>query len=159
MRILVIGFGNPGRGDDGIGPEIARRLQQAALDGVTVEMDYQLAVEHAAMVAEHDLTVFVDAMVEDAVPFSLEPVAAVPTDAAFTHHVTPGQVVSLARACFGVAPPCYLLGVRARQMDDFAEGLTPEAQRDLEAALAYLVRFLSQQAAGTPELETTDGTR
>jgi hydrogenase maturation protease len=159
VRILIVGFGNPGRGDDGIGPELARRLERLALPGVTVEADYQLSVEHAALVAEHDLTVFVDAAVEAGAPFSFQPVAEASADAGFTHFVTPGQVVRLARACFGAAPPCYLLGVRAHAMDDFAEGLTPEAAADLEAALAHLVRFVARQTREASNLETSDAIR
>ena len=147
MKTLVIGFGNPGRGDDGIGPELARRLERLQLPDVTIEMDYQLSIEHAALVAEHDVAVFVDATVEGDAPFYFRPVAAAPTEAGLTHFVTPGQVVSLAKACFGAAPPCYLLGVRAYEMDDFAEGLTPEAEAGLEAALAHLVRVLARRSA------------
>jgi hydrogenase maturation protease len=163
VKTLVIGFGNPGRGDDGIGPELARRLARLALPDVTVEMDYQLSVEHAALVAEHDRTVFVDATVEDlgedGAPFSLRPVSDAPMDGGLTHFVSPGQVVSLARACFGVAPPCYLLGVRAYEMDEFAEGLTPRAEAGLEAALAHLVRVIEQSPRETSRLETSDAVR
>jgi hydrogenase maturation protease len=159
VKTLVIGFGNPARGDDGIGPELARRLERLHPPDVTIEMDYQLSVEHAALVAEHDLTVFVDATVEDGAPFYFRRVEATPTEAGLTHFVTPGQVVSLAKACFGAAPPCYLLGVRAFEMDDFAEGLTSEAEAGLEAALAHLVRVLGQPLRGASELETSDAIR
>ena len=43
-RILVIGYGNPGRRDDGLGPALAARLEALALPGVTVESDFQLAI-------------------------------------------------------------------------------------------------------------------
>jgi hydrogenase maturation protease len=148
MKVLVIGYGNPGRGDDGIGPELVRRLERMRLADVTVEVDYQLVVEHAAQVAEHDLVVFVDATVEQASPFSFGPVAAAPPRAGLTHFVSPGEVVSLAQACFGAAPPCYLLGVRAHEMDDFREGLTPEAESGLQQALAHLVEFIGERAGG-----------
>jgi Ni,Fe-hydrogenase maturation factor len=133
------------------------------LPDVTVEMDYQLSVEHAALVAEHDRTVFVDATAEDTgadgAPYYLRPVAETPTDAGLTHFVSPGQVVSLARACFGAAPPCYLLGVRAYEMDDFAEGLTPRAEAGLQAALAHLVHVIEQSPRETSRLETSDAIR
>ena len=145
---LVIGYGNPGRGDDGLGPELASRVEALALPGVRVEVAFQLAEEHSAWLAEHRTVVFVDATTEADAPFSFREVAPAPTDGGFTHHVTPGQVLSVARACFGAEPRCYLLAVRAREMDDFAEGLTPEASEALEAALAHLVAFLERQADG-----------
>ena len=48
---LLIGYGNPGRGDDGLGPAFARRIAARGLPGVTVEIDYQLTVDHALMIA------------------------------------------------------------------------------------------------------------
>ena len=143
---LVIGYGNPGRGDDGLGPALAARLEALGLPGVRVEVAFQLAIEHAAMLAEHERVVFVDATVAADAPFSFVEVTPVPTDAGFTHHVSPGQVLSVARACFDASARCYLLGVRARAMDDFAEGLTPEAGEALESALAHLVGFLGGPA-------------
>ncbi len=50
-RVLVIGFGNPAREDDGIGPAVADRLEESGIDGVVVDADYQLTVENAADVA------------------------------------------------------------------------------------------------------------
>jgi len=152
--MLVIGYGNPGRGDDGLGPELVSRLEALGLPGVHVEVAFQLAVEHAAALAEHDLVVFVDATTEPDAPFYFREVSPVPTDAGFTHHVSPGQVLSVAQACFHATPRCYLLGVRAQKMDDFGEGLTPGASAALEAALTHLVAFLEGQALAP--LETGD---
>jgi len=59
--VLVIGYGNPGRRDDGLGPALAERLQELRLPGVDVDADYQLTVEDAAAAAEHDVVVFADA--------------------------------------------------------------------------------------------------
>lgn len=36
-RVLVIGVGNPDRGDDGIGPWVAKRIAQAGRHGATAE--------------------------------------------------------------------------------------------------------------------------
>jgi hypothetical protein len=59
--ILVIGYGNPGRHDDGLGPAFAELVEKLDLDHVTVEAGYQLTVEDAAIISEHDVVVFVDA--------------------------------------------------------------------------------------------------
>ena len=42
---LVIGFGNPGRLDDGLGPALAARFEAKGLDDVVVDADYQLTVK------------------------------------------------------------------------------------------------------------------
>ena len=58
---LVLGYGNPGRGDDGVGVRLVEMLETAAPRGVDVEAAIQPGIEHAAAVAEHDWVVFVDA--------------------------------------------------------------------------------------------------
>ena len=68
-KVLVIGYGNPGRLDDGLGPALAAAIESAAPAGVTVDADYQLTVEDAAAVAEHDVVVFADAAVDGPEPF------------------------------------------------------------------------------------------
>jgi hypothetical protein len=70
-RVLVIGYGNPGRADDGLGPALATALEALRIPGLTVESDYQLSIEHAAMAAEHDIVVFADADPLADGPFSL----------------------------------------------------------------------------------------
>ena len=47
-KVLLIGYGNPGRLDDGLGPALAAAVEKLAIPGVTVDADYQLNVEDAA---------------------------------------------------------------------------------------------------------------
>jgi hydrogenase maturation protease len=137
-RILIIGYGNPGRQDDGLGPACAEAVQAMALPDVTVDSDYQLTVEDAAMVAAHERVVFVDAAVSGAGPFAWQKV--LPTEAASftTHSVEPGAVVTLARDLFGWIPKAYVLAIRGYQFNEFGEGLSEAARENLAAALAFL---------------------
>jgi hydrogenase maturation protease len=144
QRILVIGYGNPGRGDDGLGPAFIQRLEELAIPGVTLESDYQLTIEHAALAAEHDVVVFVDAAVDAEFPFYFRTLAPAAVSGFTSHGVTPGQVLSLAQSCFHVAPQGYLLGIRARIADRFEEGLSAPAREALEAALEHLRAFISK---------------
>ena len=147
-RVLVIGFGNPARGDDGLGPALAERLQALSLAGVTVESDYQLVIEHAAMVAEYDVVVFADAA-RDAgdAPFYLRALEPSHDTGGSTHSVSPGQVLAIAHACFGKSPRAYLLGIRAHHLDDFVERLSFEAKANLEVALQALVDLIGRAHA------------
>jgi Ni,Fe-hydrogenase maturation factor len=63
-----------------------------------------------------------------------------------SHFMTPGQVLGLARSCFGATPRGFLLGIRGRALEGFEEGLSPEAHADLEAALAHLQRFIREHS-------------
>lgn len=154
----MIGYGNPARGDDGLGPALAARLEQLQLPEVTVEADYQLSLEHAALIAGYAVVVFADAARDATGPFYFAPLEAAPTRPGSSHAASPAQIAALARDCFGATPRCYVLGIRAHALDDFREGLTPEGAAGLEAALAFLVRFLDGPL-DSPELETTDARR
>lgn len=156
-RMLVIGFGNPGRRDDGLGPALAARLEALGLPGVTVESDYQLSIEHAHLIAGHDIVVFADAARDVTVgdPFYLRPVSTVPDAPCYSHHVSPAAVLRLAADCFDARPSAWLLGLRGIDLDSFAEGLTPEAETNLTVALNALCGFL--ESANRQSLEHLSG--
>ena len=145
-RILVIGYGNPGRGDDGLGPAIATRLEALQIPSLSVESDYQLSIEHAALAAEHDIVVFADAARDAEGLFYFRPVAPGPAGTLGLHSVTPAEVLFLARSCFNASPQGFLLGMHAPNLDRFEEGLSPRARQALEAALEFLREFV----AGVP---------
>jgi hydrogenase maturation protease len=147
MRILVIGYGNPGRSDDGLGPALAERLEALAIPGVTVEADYQLSIEHAVMAAEHDVVVFADADSACREPFCLRPVVAKHIVEFTSHSVPPEEILHIAQSCFNASPQGYVLGMRAQVLDPFSEGLSPAAQEALEVALECLLGFISERLA------------
>jgi hydrogenase maturation protease len=136
-RIVVIGYGNPGRRDDGLGPAFVSRLEALGLPGVTVESDYQLAIEHAHLAALHDIVVFADAAadVEAGSSFYLRPVEPAGEVPHTSHSLSPQAVLQLAAECFGARPRGWLLGIRPKDLTSFMEGLTPEAEASLSAAL------------------------
>jgi hydrogenase maturation protease len=141
-RVLVIGYGNPSRGDDGLGPALAERLEAMAMPGVTVDADYQLSIDHAALAAEHDVVVFADATTQGEAPFSFSPVTATTGETFTTHAATPGQIIGLAATCFGATPQAWLLAIRGRRLGDFDEALSAEARAGLETAVAHLAGFI-----------------
>jgi len=140
-RVLVLGYGNPGREDDGLGPAVVGALEQRPGLDVTLDADYQLNIEDAAAMAEHDFVVFVDASVVGPAPFGFERVRPARETAFTSHAVSPGAVAALCRESFGAVPQAWVLGVRGYSFD-FAEGLTPQAQRNLEKAVAFVERSL-----------------
>ena len=137
-RVLVIGYGNPGRLDDGLGPALVEALQGLKLPGVTTDADYQLTVEDAELTARHAFVIFADAAVRGPEPFALRAVRPA-TEASFsTHSVEPGAVLALSRELFGGNPHAYTLAIRGYAFDGFGEELTPGARRNLAAAVAFM---------------------
>jgi len=143
-KILVMGFGNPGRLDDGLGPTLAARLEALGLPGVTVDSDYQLTVEDAAQVAAHDVAIFVDAHVSCPPPFVFERLQPRPGASFSSHSVRPDAVLGLAHTLFGGTTEGYVLGIRGHAFNEFGEYLSPEARANLDAACVFLVASLKR---------------
>ncbi len=145
LNALVIGYGNPGRKDDGLGPALAEAVTARGLPGVSVEQNYQLMVEDAARVAEHDIVVFADAHRTCDEPFCLIEVEPDPEPTFSTHSVSPGAVLSLAREHFGAKAKAYVLGIRGYDFESFEEGLTDRARINLDQAIEFIGPFLEER--------------
>ena len=140
--VLVLGYGNPGRGDDGLGPAAAEAIEQLGIPGVRTSANYQLAIEDASDAAACASVIFVDASLSGAAPFSDEPVAPGAGVACFASHaVPPGVVVGLCRSVYGRSPDARVIGIRGYAFD-FEEGLTERARANLEQAVAYIRSLL-----------------
>jgi hydrogenase maturation protease len=142
-RVLVLGYGNPAREDDALGPLVAEGIAGMGLAGVAVESDYQLNVEDAVAVAQNDAVVFVDAATEGPEPFSFRPVEPGDGGGEFSSHALRAEsVMGLARQLFGSHAAAYMLGVRGYSFRMFQEELTAAAARNAEEAVRFLAQAL-----------------
>ena len=76
---------------------MAAEVEQFGLAGVTVDSDYQLTVEDAAAVAQHDVVVFADAATAGPEPFCFERIEPQPALSFSSHSVEPPAVLALAK--------------------------------------------------------------
>jgi hydrogenase maturation protease len=108
-RILILGYGNLLRGDDGFGCQAARRLAAAIEDpAVDVRELHQLIPELAEPVSQASHVVFIDAAREGA-PAELRRTAVAPAAAgAFSHQLTPSALLAASRDLYGRAPGATL---------------------------------------------------
>ena len=144
-RLLVIGWGNPLRGDDAFGFLAAEKLREL-LPEVDVLALHQLTPELMEPVSQAERVIFIDASAEGE-PGELRcgPVEASTSAEAFTHHATPAGLLAGARALYGSAPPALLYTVRG-ECFEFGEGLSPAVQ----AALDRLLRLIPATFRSSP---------
>jgi hydrogenase maturation protease len=140
--VLVIGYGNPGRMDDGLGPALVEALEKLAIEGVDLDADYQLIVEDAAAVAAHKVVVFADAAETGPEPFYLQPVEPKGELGFSSHGCQPEAVMALARELFRADTKGYILGIRGYEFNEFREALSDRARANLAAATEFLVKVL-----------------
>ena len=114
-KILVIGYGNTLRGDDGIGWYVAESLQDAWRDHrVEVRALPLLPPELTLDLADADLVLFIDADCRlQPLTWALEPVIAKPESAPFTSHVCPSGLLFLTQWLHGRCPQAHLLRIGA----------------------------------------------
>jgi hydrogenase maturation protease len=148
--VLVYGYGNPGRQDDGLGVALVEQLAAWAasehLPGLTFDSNYQLNVEDALAIAGHDLVIFADATGEGADAFSFRRLAPHATIAFSTHAMAPESVLALCAELYGKQPPTWLLTIRGFAWEPNA-AVTTAAQANLAAALAFLKTWLRGPSA------------
>lgn len=127
--LLVIGYGNPLRGDDGAGPEAACRVERLGLPGVIVIESHQLLPEHAEVLSRHQRAVFIDAHIDLArEEIEISPVAPAANPQIGSHASDPASLLALAKALYGHAPEATLIAIPARDFD-LHEGLSPLTER------------------------------
>ncbi|HZT29293.1 MAG TPA: hydrogenase maturation protease [Bryobacteraceae bacterium] len=136
-EVLIIGYGNPLRGDDGAGWRAVERLREGTRDGefglVAVR---QLTPELAEAVSRASLVLFLDAR-EGGTPGKVWCERVNPRQSppgAFSHHAGPAALLAAAAAWYGRAPAGMVLSVSGESFA-FREGLS----LPVEAALAELV--------------------
>ena len=154
--LLVIGYGNPSRGDDAAGPLLLARLEawlaQAGLsEQVETLTDFQLAIEHALDLEQRQQVVFVDAALNQPEPFRWQTLQPAP-DASINSHAMSPQAVLWFRAhtLQRPLPPTQLLSITASR---FELGEPPGAATSaaLDAAWPTLQHWCRQMVlAGGP---------
>ena len=142
-RVLVLCYGNPGRGDDGLGPLVAEALERLGIPGVSVDCDYQLTVEDSVAASEHDVVIFADAAASGAEPFSFCPITPRPMQSFTSHSLAPEDVLGLVEQIFNRRPKGYVLGIRGYQFAPFTESLTDQAAHNLQLGLRFLEATLT----------------
>jgi hydrogenase maturation protease len=140
--VLVIGYGNPGRLDDGLGPALASAVEKMNIAGVSVDSDYQLTVEDASQASEHDVVIFADASENGCEPFFFERILPDDEFSFSSHSVEPGSVLTLAGKLFGNVPRGYALGIRGYEYNEFGERLSPKALINLDEAIKFIEKLL-----------------
>ena len=135
--LLIIGYGNPLRGDDGVGPKVAEAVEELHLPDVHTLICHQLSPEHAEPIARARTVIFVDAAVDAPKDVQLRKLEPNETSQLMAHAADPRTMLALARDVFGHCPEAWWLTIPAVKLD-FGEELSPLARRGFESALEQI---------------------
>ena len=145
--VVVVGYGNSLRTDDGLGWYAADRLaSDPRLIGVTVLQRHQLMPELALDISVAALVVLVDA----SHALSAGTVTVTPVERAgdatttWSHHLSPPSLVALAQELYGRAAPVFLVscGVESFELGD---RLSPAVEAALPQVVDAVVELITSQ--------------
>jgi hydrogenase maturation protease len=140
---LIIGIGNPSRGDDALGPLAIERLEALNLPDMELLTDFQLQVEFLLDMEGREEIIFIDASVTGDEPFAFIPVAARCDRSHTTHALAPAAVLAAFESHYRrPPPPAFTLAIRAYAFE-LGEGLSSMAANNLDAATAFLAAHLA----------------
>ncbi len=123
-HLLILGYGNTLRSDDGVGPRLVEDLGTLRLPGVRTLICQQLSPEHSGAVALADAVIFVDAAVDDPPVVQLRELQPGPAAQLLAHAADPRTLLAFARDVFGHAPRAWWLTIPAVNLA-FGEHLSP----------------------------------
>lgn len=148
--VVVIGYGNTLRGDDGLGIHVAERLRtRYAETHVTVISAQQLMPEMAETICCAELVIFVDAEMGD-MPGevrcrSVE--AEGPLSASiFAHHLRPEQLLAVAVQLYGRQPRAALVTITGLSFE-VGEGFSACVQNAIPRLMYQIEQLI---ASGAP---------
>lgn len=140
--VLVIGFGDSLRSDDGAGPRVAALLPPA--ETLVVRVCDQLTPEAAEDLRGRDLVVFVDATATlDPGAVAVRPLEPGKSDEAsqFTHDCRPETLLLLAERLYDARPRAFLVTIGAASFD-FGAALSPTVEAALPTAAEAVRRVI-----------------
>ena len=147
-KLLILGYGNPDREDDGVAWHILRALviklglvppesyEDEFPESAQVDFDFQLQLtpEMAEDIAPYPYVCFIDAHTGNIrEPVRLIDVESEFQNSPFTHHLTPQSLISMCETIYGKRPDAALLSILGhrflftRELSQDTAQLVPQA--------------------------------
>ena len=136
-KILLIGIGNSGRGDDGLGWAFADKMVHD--ENFEVVYRYQLQIEDAELISGYEETWLIDASHQKLEHgFECTEVLPVANYTYTTHALHPSAVINLCHEVFQKQPMVFLLGISGSEFY-LGAGLSPVAKNNLKRAMKFFL--------------------
>ncbi len=143
-KLLILGYGNETRGDDGIGPWVANSLQnrlQANQKSIQVLACHQLVPEFSALFCEFDYVIFIDAQI-GIFEVQLKPIEPKFEGDWSFHHPEPASLLGLTGAVFGRIPLGLMVSIPASCLD-FIGNFSVMTQLGAESAILQIMEWIT----------------
>jgi len=136
--ITVLAWGNESRGDDAIGPILARRIVGLENLAINIVEDHQLSIEHIMDLREDVPVLFIDASIAIDADYVLERLKPLQDASISSHSISPQALLDLYEHTLGKpAPDAYLLQVCGNSFE-LGETISDATSKSLDEAWLFL---------------------
>lgn len=143
-NVLIIGIGNCGRSDDGLGWLFLDAVAKKWPGCFDIEYRYQLQVEDSELAGKYDLILFADSTeLACDTGFELYPCKKKEHYYFSSHSQSPEAILYLCHALYDKQPQAYVLAIAGYDWD-LKEGISPRATANLEKALEHFEVFADE---------------
>jgi hydrogenase maturation protease len=155
-KILVIGFGNTLRRDDGVGQHVAAAISARDLPGLTSLAVHQLTPELAAPLSRAELAILIDARLSQSREVEVLSVEPWETGGMSGHVSNPRSLLSLTQTLYGRYPRTWLVSVPVEDVS-LGEGLSAIAECGAKEAVDRITLLIEAEAFYRRSTRGADG--
>jgi len=140
---LIIGIGNIGRNDDGLGWDFVEKIEEMQLPHIACEYRYQLQIEDAQLVSQYETVFFADAS-HQALDngFEIKECSLVDHYYFTSHSQSPETILYLAKELYQKEPIAYTIAIAGNDWD-FENKLSEIAKENLDKALQGFEKWVN----------------
>ncbi|MBI4734223.1 MAG: hydrogenase maturation protease [Rubrobacteridae bacterium] len=151
-RVLIIGYGNPLCGDDGVGWFVASSVEDilskdSISEHVEIITSHQLMPEFAETISGHDLVIFIDACCDRGVGVvncrQIESNKEYGTDG-MNHQMDPSALLAYAKTLYGACPEALFYTVGGVAFD-FGESMTRPVKCSAQFVIESIVEIVRRR--------------
>jgi hydrogenase maturation protease len=139
-KVLLIGIGNSGRGDDGLGWEFTDMLKRYDYNFLDYEYRYQLQIEDTVLISRYDTVIFADAshaVLENG--FEVKGCEAANHYFFSSHIQSPETILYLANDLYNKHPEAFTVAISGNYWD-LKTSLSKVAEKNLQSAFSFFVK-------------------
>ena len=145
-KTIIIGIGNSGRQDDGLGWLFLDFLKEEGFKNIDLEYRYQLQIEDAELISHYDTVVFVDASKEITKNGYYYKVCKSSNKHSFsTHELVPETILYLAEDLYNKKPDAHILGIQGYKWE-LQMGLSKVAKNNFQVAKAFFKEKIAKSS-------------
>jgi hydrogenase maturation protease len=141
FSILIIGYGNNLRSDDGVGRYLAEMIDQQQLPSVKTLSVHQLTPELVLKITEAQAVIFIDAIASLKGEITLQSLEPSQDKTRLGHTSNPEQLLSLCKNLYHKYPSAWLLTIPTNNFE-FGETFSDLTQNAIAPALIILTQLI-----------------